>query len=306
MKRLVAGLVKEVQGGSSFSQALGHYPDVFPYSYCQVVRASEQAGELETGLRQAADYMERQQMVTSKIRRALTYPTLISAMAIVVFVLMVTVVLPPMVQLFSSLGAHLPWTTRLIIGVMEFLTEYKLYLLAGILTVVAAILAYSRTSGGKLTLDRMALKTPVIGFVILYRVMGQFCRTAAMLLHAGLPLPQIMDVTIRTVSANRLIKQALTEVRDRLVQGEGLSHPMSENTLFPRMMVKMIAMAEQTGGVDTALTTLADYFDTRANQRIQSLVAMIEPTLTVIIGIAVAFILLSIIMPLYSVLGAMR
>jgi type IV pilus assembly protein PilC len=115
-----------------------------------------------------------------------------------------------------------------------------------------------------------------------------------------------MDVTIRTVSANRLIKQALTEVRDRLVQGEGLSHPMSENTLFPRMMVKMIAMAEQTGGVDTALTTLADYFDTRANQRIQSLVAMIEPTLTVIIGIAVAFILLSIIMPLYSVLGAMR
>lgn len=306
MRRLLDEVVAELQGGSSFSAALGRRPDAFPYSYTQVVRASEQAGDLETGLRQVADYMERQLLTASRIRRALSYPAFVVLIAIGVFSLMVTLVLPPMVQLFTSFDVALPWTTRAVIWFTRFFTAYKFHLLVGIIAALAAFLGYSRLESGKRTLDRLALRLPLIGTVVLQRAMGQFCRTASMLLRSGLQLPKVLEVGLQTTGSNRLIRASLTRLRDKLVQGEGLSGPLNADPLFPSVMAKMVAMAEQTGTVDTAFGTLADYFETQSNQRVQTLVSLIEPTLTIGIGIMVAFMLLAIILPLYSILGAIR
>jgi len=306
LRAVIAGLIKELEGGSSFSQALSRYPEVFSYSYCQVVKASELAGELEVGLKQVADYMERQIIVSSKAKRALVYPAFVSLLAIAILTLLVTVVLPPMALLYSSFNVELPWATRTMISFTEFFTAYRLQILLAVLLAILGLLIYSRLPAGKLMLDRLALRMPVWGDITVPRLMGQFCRTASMLLRSGLQLPQVMDVAIRTVSTNRIVNQALAEVRDKLVEGKGLSSPMSENPLFPETMVKMVAMGEQTGSVDTALSTLADYYESQTNQRMQSFVAMIEPTVTVLIGLGVAFILVSFIVPLYSVLGALR
>ena len=302
--KVIAGLVSELRGGSSLSQALSKYPEAFSYTYCQVVKAGEQAGNLEVGLRQIAGYMERQVATAKRIRSALAYPMVVLFMAIGVFVLLITVALPPLVGLFNALGTELPWMTRSLIAISNFLTNYKFYLLGGVAIVAISIIGYLRLPAGKLTMDRLWLKLPLIGPINIQRNVGHFCRTASMLLKAGLLLPQTMSIVIQTVG-NRIIRQTLKEVREKLVQGQGLSQPMAAIDLFPRLMVEMVSVGEKTGNLDSTLATLGDYYEQRVDQRVNTLISMIGPALTVGVGLIVAFIALSIITPLYSILGSM-
>ena len=304
-RKVIAGLVDELRGGSSFSQALSNYPQAFSYAYCQVMKASEQAGNLEVGLRQMAGYMEKQAATTRRIRSAMAYPAMVLLMAIGVFALLITVALPPLVGLFASLGAELPWMTRLLIAIADFVINYKLYLLGGALILIILIVGYVRLPAGKLTMDRLMLKMPVIGSINIQRNMCHFSRTTSMLLKAGLRLPRIMDIVIQTVG-NRIIRQALTDVREKLVQGQGLSQPMAAIDLFPRLLVEMVVVGEKTGTIDSTLATLADFYERRVDQRINALISMIEPLLTVVIGLVVVFIALSMITPLYSILKAVQ
>ncbi len=301
LRKVIAGLVEELQGGSSFSQALGKYPEVFSPTYCQVVKASEQAGNLEEGLRQVARYMGKRATTTGKVRRALAYPAMVLLMAIGVFALLITVALPPLIGLFESLGAELPLATTMLIAIADFFISYKFHLLWGAFILVILTLVYTRLPAGKLTMDRLKLKIPVIGSIAVEHNMCHFCQITSMLLKAGLPLPQVMDIAIQT-SGNRIIRQALLDVRDKLLQGQGWSQPMAENGLFPQLLVEMVAVGEKTGTMDSTLATLADYYEERVDQRINTLVSMIEPILTMVIGLVVAFIALSLITPLYSIL----
>lgn len=303
--KVIAGLVEELRGGSSLSQALTKYPQAFSYTYCQVIKASEQAGNLEVGLKQVAGYMEKRMMMKKKVIRAMAYPTLILLMAIGVVTLLITVVLPPLVQLFTSLGTELPSTTRLLIAVAGFLINYKFYLLGGLFTLIILIVGYVRQPAGKLTMDRLMLKIPVIGSINLQRNMCHFCQTTSMLLKAGLPLPQIMNTVIQTVG-NRIIRQALREVREKLVQGQGLSQPMAAIELFPRLLVEMVVVGEKTGNLDSTLATLADFYEEKVSQRIDGLISMIEPALTLVTGVVVGFVAISMITALYSILGTVR
>ncbi len=305
LRKVIAGLVEELRGGSSLSQALSKYPQVFSYTYCQVVKASEQAGNLEVGLKQVAGYMEKQMAMKKKVARAMAYPVMVLLMAIGVSALLITVVLPPLVGLFTSLGAELPWMTRLLIAAAGFLINYKFYLLGGLFSLIILVVGYMRRPAGKLTMDRLMLKIPVIGSINIQRNMRHFCQTTSMLLKAGLLLPQIMNIVIQTVE-NRIIRQALGEVREKLVQGQGLSQPMAAIELFPRLLVEMVLVGEKTGNLESTLATVADFYEERVNQRIDTLISMIEPALTVVIGLVVAFIALSMITPLYSILGSVQ
>lgn len=305
LRKVIAGLIEELRGGSSFSQALSKYPQAFSYSYCQVMKASEQAGNLEVGLRQVAGYMEKQAATKKKVVRALTYPAMVLLMAIGVCVLLITVVLPPLIGLFTSFDAELPWMTRLLIAVAGFLIDYQLYLLWGLFALVILVVVYMRQPAGKLTMDRLMLKIPVISSITIQRNMRHFCQTTSMLLKAGLLLPQIMHIVTQTVG-NRIIRQALGEVREKLVQGQGLSQPMATIELFPRLLVEMVVVGEKTGNLESTLASLADFYGERVSQKIDTLTSMIEPVLTVVIGLVVVFIALSMITPLYSLMGSIE
>lgn len=304
-KKVLTGLVKELEGGSSLSQTLSKYPQAFSYTYCRVIKASEQAGDLEVGLRQIAGYMEKQAVTRRRVRRALAYPILVLLMACGVFALLIIVALPPLVGLFNSLGAELPWTTRLLIATADFLTTYKLYLLEGLLTLTILIFSLMRLPAVKLTIDRLMLKIPLIGTINIQRNMCHFCQTTAMLLRAGLLLPQIMNIVTQTVS-NRIVRQALIEVRDKLVQGQGLSQPMAAIDLFPRLTVEMVVVGEKTGNLESTLATVADFYEQSADLKINTLISLIEPMLTILVGLVVAFIALSMITPLYSILRTVQ
>ena len=304
LREVITGLMEEVRGGGSLSQAFGRYPQAFSDTCCQVIRASEHAGNLEVGLRQVSGYLEKQMATRQRIMRALAYPAFVLLMAVGVFVLLVAVALPPLVKLFTTLGAELPWTTRIVIAIAGFLTDYAFYLLGAILVLVILLVGYLRLPAGKRAMDRLMLQIPVIGAVNIESNMFQFCQTTSILLQAGLRLPQIMDIAIQTIK-NGVIRQALRQVRVKLVQGEGLSPPMAMIDLFPRLLVEMVAVGEKTGTMDSTLATLAGYYERRVDQKIGTLTAMIEPFLTAVIGLVVLFIALSLITPLYSILRSM-
>ena len=305
LERVIGGIIKELQAGNPFSEALGKYPEVFSATYRQVVAVSEQAGNLEEGLRQVAAYMEKQMATKKKVLRAMAYPVLVLVMAAGVMSLFITIVLPPLATLFASFGTDLPLTTKIVIAVADFFMDYGIYLLGGALVTFALLAGYSRLPAGRLTVHRLLLSMPVIGPVNVERNISFFCRTTGMLLHAGLPLPQIMSTVIQSCR-NEVIRQALQKVKEQLVQGQGLSAPIAANPIFPRLVVEMLGVGEKTGNIDSTFETLANHYDKKADQKIDTLMAMIEPVMTIAIGMVVALLALSIIMPMYSVLGSMQ
>lgn len=304
LKKIIHGIIEEVKGGNSLSQALGNHTNYFHDTYRQVIRASEQAGQLGTGLRQAALYMEKQLITGRKVKRAMVYPAFILLMAVAVTILLITVALPPLVSLFQSVGADLPLVTRGLIGTGSFLLDNGLYVLAGIILVIIAGFGLLRLPSVRLARDGLWLKLPLVGRVIIERSLQHFCQTAAMLLNAGLHLPLILEIAIQT-SRNQVIRRALGKVRERLVQGEGLAEPLAESELFPPLLAEMVAVGEKTGSIDTTFATLADFYENKVGRRIDGMIAMIEPVMTVIVGIVVIFIALSMITPMYTILRSM-
>ncbi len=305
LKKVIAEFTVELQGGSSFSQALSKYPQAFPNIYCQVVKASEYTGNLATALRQAAGYLERNLVMTAKVRQALAYPSLVALMAVGVVALITNVAFPPLVRLFASLGAELPWSTRLIMQISGFVSSYNVYLLGGLFISIALVASYLRLPAGQLAKDRLMLKIPRIDRISMLRNMHRFCRTMSLLLEAGLPLPQIMSTVIDTVS-NRIIRQALVEVREKLVQGQGLSQPMASAGLFPDLLVAMTLIGEKTGTLPSVLGTLADLYEQTVEQEVRILIAIVQNVLILGTGAVVGFIGISMITPLYSILKAIR
>ncbi|MBI2836560.1 MAG: type II secretion system F family protein [Chloroflexi bacterium] len=305
VKRLIAALMSEIEEGSSLSQALYKYPHVFPNTYLHMVSAGERGGNLESALRQAVNYMEREQATKQKIRRAMIYPALVLTMAIGVVMLLITVALPPLLGLFQGLGAELPLPTKLLIAITNFFTSYKFHLLGAILAMGIVIGWYVRTQSGRTAFDSFVLRIPALGIIVSQSSMALFSRTMSALLKSGLPLHQTIEVACQTAS-NRVITQALRTVQAGLVQGQSLSQLMAANELFPSMLVEMTAVGEQTGTLDSIFGSIADFYDEEVSAKISMLVSLLEPALTVFIGVVVGFIALSLIMPIYSIMGSIK
>ena len=303
-RKVVAGLIDKLEGGDSFSQALGQYPQVFPDTYCRVIKASEQSGNVDVGLRQIADYLEKRAATAGKVTRALAYPALVLVMAIGVFVLLITVALPPLVALFKSLGAELPVATRSVIAIADFFTAYGFPLLIAGLAIIAAIIISSRLAASRKIIERLMLRLPLIGSISLERNVQQFCQTTSMLLSRGLPLSQIIETSMHAVG-NTTVRRALEGVKENLIQGQSLSKAMASYPLFPSLLVEMIVVGENTGTLDANLATLANYYEQRVEQRIRTLVAVMEPALIVVVGLVVIFIAVAMVSPLYSMLRSM-
>ena len=305
MRKVIGGLAREIREGNSFSQALAKYPEVFSSTYRQVIRASELAGNFETALRQVAGYLEKEVATLKKVRRVMVYPSVVLLLALGVSLLLTVVVLPALARLFASLGGELPWTTRAVMAMGGFFIGYKFHLVGALFVLGLLFYGYTRLPLGKVTMDRLALKMPVIGNITIQRGMHRFCQTTSMLLRAGLPLTQIVGTVTGTIG-NVVIRQALEEVRAELVQGRGLSASMAKVAVFPQLLVEMVVVGEATGTLDATLATMADFYEQRVEQRIQALTAMIEPALIAAVGLVVAFIAVSMITPLYSILRTIQ
>jgi type IV pilus assembly protein PilC len=300
IRNFIHKLGQQLAGGTAFSQALTPYPDLISSHYCQVIRASEKSGDLTRGLRLVADYMEKEAQTTNNIRRMLSYPAFLILMSFIVIIIIAIVAVPSLMQLFLSLGIDLPLPTRMLVAVAGFIVNDKYYILAGLVSLAVVIVLLYRSSASRRFLDTLALKLPLIRHIVVMRNICRFCRSGAMLLEAGLTLPQTLDTIIGIIDSST-IRRALQEIRQDLIKGKGLSQPMTKSPLFPRLLVDMVYIGEKTGTLPSSFAAMADFYEKKLDQRVQKLLAMIEPASIIIVGLIIGFIGIAIITPLYSI-----
>lgn len=303
LKQVLGEVVADLRSGSSISAALGKHPQVFPPLYHRMVAVGEQTGELGVILRSLADYMEREAAATKRLKTALMYPTILLILAIVVVTVLVTVALPPLINLFTEFGTQLPLPTRILLFTVNFVTKYGLYLLFGVVALLVLFFLYIRTAIGRYYLDRLMLSLPVLGRLTLLTELARSCRSLSLLFRTGLPLPEAMTLT-RQASGNRVVAKGLAGVEEDMLKGEGLARPMSKNHLFLPLMVAMTRVGEEVGNLDETLMTVAQNYEVEAEDRMRTAIGLIEPVMLLLLGGLVAFLALSLFMPLYGVLGS--
>ena len=302
LRDIIGEVAADIRGGSPLSKALSKHPQAFSPMYSQSIAAGEQGGNLEVVLKQMADYIEKAVVTQKQIKGALTYPIIVVVVAIAVVLVLVTFVFPTFAGLYSQFGIELPLPTRMLIGITEWFNRYGLYLLLGILIAVGATYLYIRTPGGRYRWDKMMLGLPVVGRIVHLAELARSCRTMSMLVRIGLPLPEVLAMTINS-SNNKYVVENLTGVQQELIRGEGLSRPMARRELFLPLMTQMVRVGEETGNLENTLTTVADNFDLESADKTKSAVALIQPALTIFIGLVIGFLVLAMFSAMYSIYG---
>lgn len=304
-RRTIDEVLNDLRAGNPLSQALARQNGVFSDLYCQMMAVGERTGNVIESLRQAADHMEKDAIMKKKIKKALTYPAIVLTVGVLVISILMIFVLPEMIKMFTSMGTDLPVTTRMLIRFNDFIGVYKLQLITGLATIIFGAILYLKRPSGRYQLDRFLLKAPVLGKVNLMNEMARFSRTLSILVSAGLSLPEILAMAQRT-SSNLLVKDALGNVRTGMLQGEGLSGPMSRNKVFPSLLVQMVMVGEESGRLESTLDTVAKSYEAEADERINGMISMIEPVMTMILALFTGFIALSVIAPMYSMSGSVQ
>ena len=305
LRRIIAEVASDIRGGSPLSSALSKHPRAFSPMYSQAIAAGEQGGNLEVVLRQMADYMERGVITEKKIKGALTYPFLVVLVAVVVVAILITFVFPSFVSFYAELGVELPLPTRILIGITDWASHYGVYLLIVILAAVGVTYAYIKTPAGKYRWHKMMLRLPVVGRIVRLSELSRCCRTMSLLIRVGLPLPEVMAVTIRGTT-NKAVEESLTEVQQALIRGEGLAQPMAKRELFLPLMTQMVKVGEETGNLENTLVTVAESFETEADDKTNAAVGLIQPVITVLLGLGVGFVVLAMLSAMYSVYGQLN
>jgi type IV pilus assembly protein PilC len=300
---VLESVVNDIRSGSSFSQAITKHPKAFDEIYCRAIAVGEETGNLETVLHQMADYIERHQALTQRVKKALTYPVMVISVGVVVVIMLITVVMPKMLDMFTSMSVDLPLPTRVLIAITEMFQNYTLHFVVGGAVLFVAVLGMAKRPAGKRVLDRLRLHMPIIGPPALLSELGRFSRTLSVMIGAGLHLQESMEL-LPHATTNIVFRDALNKVNERLLLGEGLSEPMTRVSLFPPLLVQMVAVGEESNTLDFTMGVVADFFETAAEEKTNAMVGMIGPISTVGIALLVGFIALSVIMPMYTLTGA--
>jgi type IV pilus assembly protein PilC len=300
MKHFIRKLGEELAGGGSLSRALSRYPQLIAVHYCQVIKVSEESGDLTRGLRLVAGYMEKETSMSGKLTRMLSYPAFLAFMAVIVIIVLATVTMPSLIRLFNALSVELPFATRALMGLASFITEYKFYIPAALFGLILLGVLAIRSHSFRKIVDSIACRLPLVGNIVRLRNISRFCRSSAMLIEAGLTLPRTIDAVIGTIDSG-YIKKALTDIRQQLTQGQGLAQPMAGSTVFPRLLVDMVLIGEKTGSMQASLSTMADFYEKKLDKKVQRLLSMIEPASIIIVGLIISFIGVAIVSPLYSI-----
>ncbi len=304
LQRAIGDIVSDIRSGSSLSAALRRYPRVFSQIYSRAIAAGERSGNLEVVLRQMADFIERGATTEKKIKNAMTYPVIVVIVAVIVVAILVTFVLPTFTSLYGAFGVEQPLPARILMGTTDWFSSYGLYLILGIVAVAGSGFFYIRTPAGKYQWDKIMLRAPIIGRILLLSELSRACRTMSLLFKVGLPLPDVLSLAIQGTS-NKAMAEVLTGVQHELIRGEGLSKPMSRRPLFLPLMVQMVGVGEETGNLDNTLTTVAESYEMEADDRTSSAIGLIQPVVTVVIGLVIGLIALSLVSAMYSVYGEM-
>ena len=300
MQELLVDVQLRLRAGSSFGDAIAQHPKVFPGYYIAVVRAAELTGRLDNALEQLAEYLEREVAARKQLKSALTYPVIVFVLAIAAVIVMAVFVLPKFRDLYTSLHAHLPLPTRMLLGFTNVMTHWWWLVLAIALVIVLIGFALIGGTHGKARRDTTLLRLPAIGKLMSLIAVERFCRVLATLVQSGVPLPDAVQVSADSTN-NYVFQTKLAFVREAMMRGEGLARPIQATGIFPAAARQMIRVGESTGSLDTQLQNAAVFYERELNYELKRVTDMFEPAILLVVGAAVAFVAVAQISSMYSI-----
>ncbi len=300
MRKMVESIRTDIEGGSSLYEAISKHPVQFDELYRNLVRAGEGAGVLETVLDTVANYKENIEALKGKIKKALFYPTMVIAVALLVSAILLIFVVPQFEDVFKSFGADLPAFTQLIVGASRFMVAWWwLILFIVIGAVVGFFFAYRRSPSMQHGMDRFILKVPVIGQIMHNSSIARFARTTAVTFKAGVPLVEALGI-VAGATGNKIYEEAVLRMRDDVSVGYPVNMAMKQVNIFPHMVVQMTAIGEEAGALDTMLFKVAEYFEQEVNNAVDALSSLLEPMIMVFIGVVVGGMVVGMYLPIFK------
>jgi type IV pilus assembly protein PilC len=299
MKQMVEDIDSQIKAGESFSSALKKYPDSFSNLYIALVKSGEASGKLGEILLRLADNLEKERDMKSKLKGALIYPVIVVVAMVAVMFIMITFVIPKLLNLYKDFDVELPWTTQVLIAVSTFSTRFWPLIIIGTVFGWYSFQKYLKTRAGKEAFDRITLKLPVFGSIIKVSALVDSTRTLAILIGSGVSILDALTIIIDTTE-NVVYQKAFTSISRKVEKGQSLGVSLDQEGIFPPILVQMAQVGEQTGNLDDTLLRLSKYFEMESEIAIKSMTTLIEPMILVVLGAGVGFLVLSVITPIYN------
>ena len=303
LRKVIEKVLYDVESGQTLADSMRAHPKVFTDLYVNMVAAGEAGGILDTILLRLATFLEKADALRRKIKGAMIYPGVILTVAVGAVAVLLIFVIPTFQTMFESAGIALPGPTQLVINMSEFLQAKWWAVLLGIAMFAVFVQRYYKTSNGQLMIDRMLLKAPILGPLQRKAAIARFTRTLGTLVSSGVSILDGLEITART-AGNRVLHDAIMESRASIAGGETISDPLKKSGVFPPMVVQMINVGEQTGGLDEMLTKIADFYDEEVDAAVEALLSAMEPIMIVFLGVVVGGMIIAMYLPIFDMMNA--
>jgi type IV pilus assembly protein PilC len=298
-------VVFDVESDNTVADALSKHPRAFTNLYVNMVAAGEAGGILDTILLRLATFLEKNDALVRKVKGAMIYPTVIMSVAVIAVAVLLIFVIPVFAGMFASAGQALPLPTRLVIGASGFLRRYW-WVIGAVVTIGGYMFKkYYATPPGKLVIDRLMLRMPVLGDVLRKSAVSRFTRTLGTLISSGVSILEGLEITAKT-AGNRVIQDAIMQSRSSIAGGDTIAQPLQKSKVFPPMVISMIAVGEQTGGLDEMLSKIADFYDEEVDAAVSNLLALLEPIMIVFLGVVVGGMVVAMYLPIFDMVNAVQ
>ncbi|HEY0776338.1 MAG TPA: type II secretion system F family protein [Gemmatirosa sp.] len=305
LQQVTRAVVFDVESGATVSDALGKHPKVFSDLYVNMVAAGEAGGILDTILMRLATFLEKADALMRKVKGAMIYPAVISSVAVLCIAVLLWKVIPVFEGMFSSVNLELPLPTRVVVGLSRFVNGYWWALIGGAVGAGVLVRQYYATADGKLVIDRLLLKVPVLGDVLRKAAVSRFTRTLGTLISSGVSILDGLEITART-AGNRVVQDAILASRTSIAGGDTIAAPLAKSQVFPPMVISMIAVGEQTGGLDEMLTKIADFYDNEVDAAVSALLSLLEPLMIVVLGVVVGGMVVAMYLPIFDMINTVQ
>lgn len=302
MKKCLSQVKDEVESGATFADALSKHPKIFDELYVNLVAAGEVGGILETILTRLAEYIEKAEKLKKQVKGAMVYPVIVLTIALAIVSILLFKVIPVFAKLFGELGGTLPGFTQMVINLSNWFQHNFFYLVIGIVLFVFGYKAIGRNPKGRIMLDSLFLKMPLIGDLIKKTAVARFTRTLGTMISSGVPILDALEITAKT-SGNKIVEADIIRTRNAISEGKMLVEPLSTSKVFPPMVVQMIGVGEQTGAMDAMLQKIADFYEDEVDNAVSALTAAMEPLLILFLGIVVGGIAIAMYLPIFSIVN---
>ena len=298
-KKIILKIKEDVEGGSTFADALNKHPKVFDSLYVNLVAAGEVGGILDTILNRLAAYIEKAEALKGKVKSALVYPSTIVGVAIAVTSILLIFVVPMFQEMFSGSGVPLPLPTQVLVTLSDIIVHYIIYVIIALIAFIAAFIYFYRTPFGRALVDDLLLKIPIFGPLIKKVAVARFTRTLGTMISSGVPILDALEITAKT-AGNKTVERDVMTTRSGISEGKTLAEPMSQSRVFPPMVVQMVAVGEATGNMDAMLNKIADFYDQEVDDAVSALTSLLEPALMVFLGIVVGGMVIALYLPIFN------